>query len=567
MMPPRTGLRPAARGLPAGTRHQGALDGLRAAAAGSVLLANIGGLTGYTLTGSPLSWAVSRGTVGVPVFFALSGLLLYRPWAAAVLAGQPAPPVPAYLWRRAVRILPAYWVVVLIALPVLSPGPARSAWPWIQYLLLIQNYAAHPWWTGTGPAGLAQTWTLVVDVSFYLALPVIAAGLAWLAWRGGRSRPAAGDVGRRARRLLTGIAVLAASSFGWTVLAYYPRPAFWLAGTLPPMLIWFAAGMAIAVASAWAAAEAGPDGPARRLCRSVASSAGMCGLIAVCAFAIACTPVAGPELTGIPSLWDTEIKTVLFTIVALAVVAAVAFQPEHGAGAPLARLLVSRLLGSRGARFLGKVSYGVFLWQFLVAYALFAALHLKTAFHGGSYTAPEVAGIILAVAAGTTVISIASYYLIERPARRLSLPAAAVRRSTAPRAGTVPAAVGEDEGGRQPADDDQADDLGDHVPEPGHDQAGPPGQEQMLARRPAGRRGQQQAGEDPRPGQLEPAAAGVPVAGRGQEQPGGRDQDARARIAAEPETGEQQAAHDRRDGQRPGGSRADPDAPCPPGPA
>jgi peptidoglycan/LPS O-acetylase OafA/YrhL len=475
MMPPRTGLRPAARGLPAVTRHQGALDGLRAAAAGAVVLANVGGLTGYTLTGSPLSWAVSRGTVGVPVFFALSGLLLYRPWASAVLAGQPAPPVPAYLWRRAARILPAYWVVVLIALPVLSPGPARSAWPWIQYLLLIQNYAAHPWWTGTGAAGLAQTWTLVVDVSFYLALPAIAAALTWLACRGRRSRPGADDVSRRARRLLAGIAVLAASSFGWTVLAYYPRPAFWFAGTLPPMLIWFAVGMAIAVTSAWAAAEPGPDGPGRRFCRSVASSAGMCGLIAVCAFAIACTPVAGPELTGIPSLWDAEIKTVLFTLVALAVVAAVAFQPHRGAGVPMARRLVDRLLGSRGARFLGKISYGVFLWQFLVADALFAVLHLKTAFRGGSYTPAEVAAIILAVAAITIAISIASYYLIELPARRLSLPVAARRRSTAPVTGMVPA-FREDEGGRQSSDDDQADDLRDHVPEPGHDQAGPPGQ-------------------------------------------------------------------------------------------
>jgi peptidoglycan/LPS O-acetylase OafA/YrhL len=453
------------------TPENGSLDGLRAVAAGAVLLANIGGLTGYTLTGSPLSWAVSRGTVGVPVFFALSGLLLYRPWAAAVLTRRPSPPVPAYLWRRAARILPAYWVVVLVALPVLSPGPARSAWPWAQYLLLIQNYDAHPWWSGTGAAGLAQTWTLVIDVSFYLALPAVAAGLAWLACRG-RRRPGADDVRWRARRLLAGIAVLAASSFGWTVLAYYPRPAFWFAATLPPMIIWFAVGMAIAVASAWAAAEPGPDGPARRFCRSVASSAGMCGLIAVCAFAIACTPVAGPELTGIPSLWDAEIKTVLFTLVAMAVVAAVAFQPERDQ-AQDRRALVRRLLGNRGARFLGKVSYGVFLWQFVAGYALFAALHLKTAFHGGSYTPPELAGIIAAVAAVTIALAIASYYLIERPARRLRFPAAVLRRRSAP---ILPSGIRKDEGGRQPSDDDQADDLGHHVPQPGHDQAGAPGQ-------------------------------------------------------------------------------------------
>ena len=72
-------------------RHQDALDGLRAVAAAAVLLTHVGGLTGYVVTGSPASWVISRGDVGVPIFFALSGLLLYRPWASAVSpGGRPA---------------------------------------------------------------------------------------------------------------------------------------------------------------------------------------------------------------------------------------------------------------------------------------------------------------------------------------------------------------------------------------------------------------------------------------------------------------------------------------------
>src|ERR1700680_1334100 len=325
MIPARTDLRPAAPGRPAVAGHQDALDGLRAVAAGAVLLANVAGLTGYTLTGTPASWVVSRGDVAVPVFFALSGMLLYRPWAAAVLARQPSPHLAAYLWRRALRILPAYWVVVLVALPALNPGHARSAWPWIQSLLLLQNYDAHPWWTGTGATGLAQTWSLVVDASFYLILPAIAAALAWFAC-GGR-RNGAVRVDRRARRLLAGIAALAASSLGWTVLAYYPRREFWFAGTLPPTMICVPGACPPVCVRRGAAPEPAPDGPARRFCSSVASSAGMCALIGVCAFAIACTPVAGPEFTGVPSLWDTEIKTALFTLIAVALVAPIAFQP------------------------------------------------------------------------------------------------------------------------------------------------------------------------------------------------------------------------------------------------
>ena len=401
----------------AGPRHQDALDGLRAVAAGAVLLTHVSGLTGYTLTGTPVSWALSRGDIGVPVFFMLSGLLLYRRWAEAALTGAPPGSVSTYLRRRALRILPAYWAVVLIALPWLSSASARHGWPWVQYLLLIQNYDASPWWTGTGATGLSQMWSLAVEVSFYLVLPLLAAALTWFACRG--STADAGTVAGRARRLLAGIALLGASSFGWLVLAHYPRPAVWFGGTLPPLLVWFAGGMAIAVVLAWAAAEPAPGGPARRFCNSVAASAGMCWLIAVCAFAMACTPLTGAEFAGIPSLWQAEFKTGLYTVVALAIVAATACRLQQPHGEAAGRSWSARLLGGRTGRFLGRISYGAFLWQFLAAYAFFDVLHLKNALAGGTYSTPEAVGTGLAIALLTVAVATASYYVIERPAMRL----------------------------------------------------------------------------------------------------------------------------------------------------
>ena len=430
MIVPRADHRPAPAELRELPRHQDALDGLRAVAAAAVLLTHVGGLTGYVFTGTPASWVISRGDVGVPVFFALSGLLLYRPWASAVLTGQPASRVLRYLRRRALRILPAYWAVVLIAIPVLNPHAARHAWSWLQYLLLVQNYDPHPWWTGTGATGLSQMWSLVVEVSFYLVLPILAFALAWLAMsRTHITQPASqADICRRARRMLAALAILAVSSFGFTVLAYYPHPELWFVGTLPPLLIWFAAGMAIAVGSAWAAAEPDGDGPASRFCRSVADSAGMCWLIAGCAFAIACTPLTGPEFGGVPSLWNTEFKTALYTIIALAVVAPLAFQPwrEHPT-------VASRVLASRGFRFLGKISYGIFLWQFLAAYAFFALLHLRTAFYVGTYSTMASVGVLLGVTVFTIAISVASYYLLEMPAQRFRGRAKPAPRSAGPR--------------------------------------------------------------------------------------------------------------------------------------
>ena len=441
---------------PAVPAHQGPLDGIRAAAALAVLVTHVSSMTGYSTTGTPVSWAFSRGDVGVPIFFTLSGLLLYRKWAAAALTGNSAGQMAVYLRRRALRILPAYWAVVLIALPVLSPGPARHVWPWLEYLLLLQNYVPHPWWTGTGADGLAQAWSLVVEVSFYLVLPLLAAALTWFACRRGRRDDGAAGVSRRARRLLAGIAVLAASSVGWEVLVYYPHPNLRFEGTLPPLMIWFGTGMAIAVGQAWAAAEPAPGGPASRVCRSVAASAGMCGLIAACAFAIACTPLTGPEFLGVPGLWGTEFKTLLYTLIAGAIVAPVAFQPllgDRGAG-----MLSARLLGSRPARFLGKISYGIFLWQFLAAYAFFGLVHPDFALAGGSYTAPEVAMAGLAIALFTVAAATLCYYLIERPAQHLTLarlrPAPSLIRSRA------------DEHGGQPADDEQADELRNPVHQP-----------------------------------------------------------------------------------------------------
>ena len=408
-----------------GRWHQDSLDGLRAAAAGAVILTHVSGLTGYTLTGTPLSWALSRGDVGVPLFFTLSGLLLYRPWAVAALTGQQTGPLTTYLRRRALRILPAYWAVVLIALPWLNRADARHVWPWVQYLLLIQNYDSHPWWTGTGAQGLAQAWSLAVEVSFYLVLPLLAAALTWLACRGGPAGQL--DVPSRARRLLAGLAVLAASSFAFTVLDQHPRAAYWFEGTLPPLLIWFCAGMAIAVVLAWAGAETTP-GSASRLCRTVAASAGMGGLIAASAFAMACTPLAGPVSLFVPTVWETEFKTALYTVIALAVVAPLACQLH---GAPASRS--ARLLGSGPARFLGRISYGIFLWQFLADYAVFRVLGLKTSPFGGPYPVAEVALLGLAMTAATIAVATASYYLIEEPAQRLGgywRSSSATRRAT-----------------------------------------------------------------------------------------------------------------------------------------
>ena len=50
------------------------------------------------------------------LFFVLSGFLLSRPWFLAAALGGHGPSSRHYLWKRALRILPLYWVVVVVAL-------------------------------------------------------------------------------------------------------------------------------------------------------------------------------------------------------------------------------------------------------------------------------------------------------------------------------------------------------------------------------------------------------------------------------------------------------------------
>jgi peptidoglycan/LPS O-acetylase OafA/YrhL len=195
-------------------------------------------------------------------------------------------------------------------------------------------------------------------------------------------------------------------------LVYYPTQNLWLSATLPRSLCWFAPGMALAVITAWANADDPSAAQVRAFCRAVASSVSACWLIAAMAFALACSPLAGPENLGTPSLWQYETKLALYLLIPAAVVAPVAFQPGEATR-------VAALLGNAVMRFLGKVSYGVFLWQFLAIYAIFDALGLKDAFHGGHYTTAESILMLLATATVTLAMATVGYYLIERPAQRL----------------------------------------------------------------------------------------------------------------------------------------------------
>ncbi|MFC4058126.1 acyltransferase family protein [Planomonospora corallina] len=413
------------QGISAAGGHLDALDGVRAVASFLVLTFHVAAESGAVLQEGFTGALLARGDVAVPVFFALSGVLLYRPFAAAALTDRASPRVAAYLWRRAVRILPGYWLVVVVAMFLWSRDHLSDVWTWLTLLLLGQNYDLDPWWNGLAPRGLAQMWSLCVEVAFYILLPLLAVALAAFARRGGtraggadrengRDGGSSGDggdggdggdeVGRRAVRLLAGLGVLTAVSYGWTLLTHYVWQESLLNLWPPRSMGYFAAGMALAVVMAWAAAR--PQSPAARFGHGVAASPGAWWLVGALAYAVAASPVTGGRFLGTDNVWADLSELLLYTTVAFCLLAPAALAPPGDSP-------VRRLLGNRVMRFLGRVSYGVFLWQFVVLYGWYE-------FTGQQAFSGDFPGNLAAVALITLGLATVTYYLLEKPLQRLN---------------------------------------------------------------------------------------------------------------------------------------------------
>ena len=225
----------------AGPDRVASLTGIRAVAAILVVATHAAYTTGKYIQGY-FGLVSARMEIGVPIFFVLSGYLLFRPWVKSLATGGAAPSIRRYAWHRFRRIMPAYVVTVLIAYVIYhfrtaGPNPGHTWFGLFRNLTLTQIYTFN-YLRGYLHQGLTQMWSLAVEATFYVILPLLAY-LLLVVLCGRKWRP---------RLLLFGIATLSLISPVWLVGVHLttsiPNGArLWL----PTYLIWFLAGMSLTV--------------------------------------------------------------------------------------------------------------------------------------------------------------------------------------------------------------------------------------------------------------------------------------------------------------------------------
>jgi peptidoglycan/LPS O-acetylase OafA/YrhL len=321
-----------------------ALDGLRGVAALLVMLSHFNLVVPRFLHGT----VDDSGHAGVMIFFILSGFLMGLLYLGKPPSGHA---VVQFLVRRGARIIPLYLAVILACVVVAAIGPSRA---WVYSLASPETLLSHLLLI----RGEGVLWTVPVEIQFYLLVPLI-----WFIYR------------KAPRATIIGLVVAIAAIY-LARLAYVP-PDQSVVGRLMVGLPYFLAGLVLSRCIT-------PSAGGRRWDVLFVAAAGSMLLL---------YPNLVPQaLLGGVEYWVNPLSLLLAALML---------------AATLRSHLAERTLGSRPLRFLGQVSYGIYLLHFLVISNLirFTPLHPK---------AYALFALSLAV---VIAVAMLAHILIERPAR------------------------------------------------------------------------------------------------------------------------------------------------------
>lgn len=364
--------------------YQPALDGVRALAVAAVLLFHGG-----------VAW-LPGGFLGVDAFFVLSGylitslLLAERARAGRIRLG-------AFWLRRARRLLPALLLVLLVVVfafrgllsaeeLVLLRGDALAALGYVANWRMIyrgDDYFAQ----SSAPSPLQHTWSLGIEEQFYVVWPVLVVALFAVA-------------AAKARAALISLCVAGAGASAVIAAVLYTP--------LDVNRAYFgsdARAQALLIGCALAGVLSSRAG-SRRSARAV-TAVGVAGIVGVMVVGWIWAHADGA---------DAWLYHGGFMVGALAVAAVIA----HAALSPQAP--VGRVLALPALVWLGRISYGVYLWH----WPLFGLIN-------GERTGMDGPGLLALRIAATLAVAQASYILIERPIRTGRWPVRLARPARLPR--------------------------------------------------------------------------------------------------------------------------------------
>lgn len=349
--------------------HFPLFDGLRAVAA--LLVFTIHAIYQAEVQTGRLHWWYPLGVhldVAVPIFFGISGFLLYRPFLAARARGRSVR-LKAYAWRRALRIIPAYWVALTIVTIWFDLPEVQSLEGILRFYGFAQIYAED-----TALRGVGQAWTLNVEVAFYATLPLIAWAIA--------------------RRPLLGVLGLIGGSIAWKMLALSasdaaaPGFALWHY-PMPTWLDHLGIGMLLAVLSV-----RGVRLPAVERFPGLAWGAAL-------GFWLAAVAVGPDGRTG----YVTDPEYLARHLLYVATVGCVLLPGVFG---DPSRGLVRRFLGSRPMAYVGRVSYSFYLMHFTLIAQFMLWFQIPTSALGWALWVGGTLG-------GGIAMGAIGHHLIERP--------------------------------------------------------------------------------------------------------------------------------------------------------
>jgi peptidoglycan/LPS O-acetylase OafA/YrhL len=187
------------------------VDGYRALAALMIIVFHAWTVGNQPYGGTPFETFVRASAAGVSVFFALSGMVTFLPMVRGALRGE-APSGRAFLARRFFRILPLYYLIVVVVWASRYSGTSSDVLDLVRHLTFTQVYSKQQIFWLLGPS-----WSLADEMHYYVIIAALGPPLARRAARRSSTRA------RLAVMSTLPLALLAASLAYTGVVTYVAR--------------------------------------------------------------------------------------------------------------------------------------------------------------------------------------------------------------------------------------------------------------------------------------------------------------------------------------------------------